>query len=56
MKVRPLLLKGKAFPIPSEIKNPKVIPLIEMATAWDEKNRCTALELKAATEKVIESL
>lgn len=53
MAVRKHLLKGKAFPIPENIKDQKIIDLIKMSTQVDIEKRCSIIELQEATKKVL---
>ena len=54
--VRKHLLKTPTFPIPNTIKVPKVIDLIKAATEVDIEKRCSILELKEMTQKVLSEL
>lgn len=56
MAVRKHLLKGKAFPIPDNIKDPKIVNLIKMATEVSLEKRCTIWELKEATQKALSEM
>lgn len=54
--VRKMLLTKPTFPIPSEIKNEKIINLIKIATDVNIDNRCSCLELKEAVQKVYKEI
>jgi len=55
-RVRKMLLKDPIFPIPTDIQDESIINLIKMATHVKDEERCTAWELKEATQKVLEKL
>lgn len=54
--VRKKLLKNTPFPIPEQIKNPKIVNLIKMACEVNLDKRCSIFELKEAVDKVISEL
>ena len=54
--VRKKLLKRTPFPIPDSISDEKIKNLVKIATEIDIEQRCTSVELKEATEKVLKSM